>query len=287
MKARIVKIVSKDYVLQRDDGTRFPAIVMGKVRQQTIPVTGDIVEAECSNGKWGIQKILPRANQLKRPAIANVDQAIIVMSVKEPEFSSILIDRLSFLIVHAGITPLLCVTKTDLGISDETEHRIREYESGPMRTVRTAKDVLDPSLAEILSGRITVLTGQSGAGKSSLLNKLDPTFRLATQEISKALGRGRHTTRHNELHVVAGGLVADTPGFSSLDFSDMDVTELAQSVLEFQPYLGKCRFNDCVHQNEPGCMIKQAVEEGLIPKVRYDDYLNVLKLIQERKEKYL
>ena len=287
MKARIVKIVSKDYVLQRDDGSRVPAIVMGKVRQQTVPVTGDLVEAEYTDGRWGIQKILPRINQLKRPAVANVDQAIIVMSVKDPDFSPNLIDRLSFLVVHAGVTPLLCVTKTDLGISDETEQRIREYETGPMRTIRTAKDVLDPSLAEILAGKITVLTGQSGAGKSSLLNKLDPTFHLATQEISKALGRGKHTTRHNELHVVADGLVADTPGFSSLDFSDMDATQLAQSVLEFQPYLGRCRFNDCVHQNEPGCTIKKAVEEGLIPKTRYDDYLNVLKLIQERKETYL
>lgn len=287
MQARIVKIVSKDYDLLQDDGTRIPAILMGKVRLQTVPVAGDLVEAQYSDGRWQISKILPRTNQLKRPAVANVSQAIIVMSVKDPDFSPLLIDRLSFLIVHAGIQPLLCVTKTDLGISEETEKLIREYETGPMKVIRTEKDVLDPSLAEILNGRITVLTGQSGAGKSTLLNCLDPTFHLATQEISKALGRGKHTTRHNELHEVAGGLVADTPGFSSLDFSDMNEADLAQSVLEFQPYLGKCRFNDCVHQNEPGCSVKEAVDAGLIARTRYDDYLNVLKLIQNRKEKYL
>jgi ribosome biogenesis GTPase len=287
MKARIIKIVSKDYELLTDEGVRIPAIVMGKVRLQDTPVAGDMVEAEETDSRFVIQKILPRTSHLLRPAVANVDQAIIVMSVKDPEFSPLLIDRLAILIMHAGIRPLLCVTKTDLGISAETEARIREYELGPMQVIRTAKDSLSPDLAGILSGRITVLTGQSGAGKSSLLNELDPSFHLETQEISKALGRGRHTTRHNELHEVAGGLVADTPGFSSLDFSAIDAADLAQCVPDFGPYIGQCRFNDCVHQNEPGCSVKAAVESGQIPRTRYESYLSVLKLIQERKERYL
>lgn len=287
MIARIVKIVSKHYQLLQEDGTRSDAIVMGKVRLQMTPCTGDMVEADLINGQYVIQKILPRKNHLIRPFVSNVDQALIVMSVKDPDFSAVLVDRLCFLIVNAGITPLLCVTKTDLGISDETEARIREYESGPMQVIRTSKETLDPSLADILEGKVTVLTGQSGAGKSTLLNTLEPTFHLETQEISKALGRGKHTTRHNELHPVAGGLVCDTPGFSSLDFSKMSVTDLAESVREFEPYLGKCRFNDCVHQNEPGCAVKHAVEEGIIPQTRYDNYLMVLKMIQERKEKYI
>ena len=156
-----------------------------------------------------------------------------------------------------------------------------------MRTIRCAKNELDKDLSFILKDRITVLTGQSGAGKSSLLNQLDPEFHLAVQEISQALGRGKHTTRHNELHEVSGGLVADTPGFSSLDFSHMDETQLAQSVLEFRPYLGSCRFNDCSHQAEPGCAVKKAVEDGIISKERYKNYLAVLKMIQNRKEQYL
>lgn len=286
MRARIVRILSKDYTLQMEDGTRILAVAMGKVRLQDKPVIGDLVDAVCRDGVWGIESIEPRKNHLIRPRCANIDQALIVMSVKDPDFSCVLIDRLSFLIVNAGIEPLLCVTKCDLGIMEETEARIREYEAGPMRVIRTQKDSLDPELGSILKDKVTVLTGQSGAGKSTLLNTLDPTFHLATQEISKALGRGKHTTRHSELHPVAGGLVADTPGFSSLDFSKMDETDLAESVLEFRPYLSKCRFNDCVHQNEPGCAVKEAVAAGKIPQVRYEDYLGVLELIQDRKETY-
>lgn len=287
MIARIVKIVSKEYTLLTEDETRVKAVLMGKVRRQDAPAAGDLVEAEIINGQYVIQKILPRANRLYRPYVANVDQAIIVMSVVDPDFSTALIDRLCMLIRHEGIMPLLCVTKCDLGINEETEARIREYENGPMRVIRTAKGTLDPSLAEVLKGKISVLTGQSGAGKSTLLNELDPSFHLATQEISKALGRGKHTTRHNELHPVAGGLVADTPGFSSLDFSRISARELGEDVMEFEPYIGACRFNDCVHQNEPGCAVKQAVDAGVIPLIRYQNYLSVLEMIQSRREKYI
>ncbi len=287
MIARIIKIVSKEYTLMNENRERFDAIVMGKVRLQMTPAAGDLVEAQKTDGRWVIQKILPRHNRLIRPFVANVDQAIIVMSVRDPDFSPALIDRLSMLICEAGIEPLLCVTKCDLGIDPETEERIREYEKGPMRVIRTAKGSLDPSLASVLDGKITVLTGQSGAGKSTLLNQLEPSFHLATQEISKALGRGKHTTRHNELHEVAGGLVADTPGFSSLDFSHITKYELGQYVPDFVPYIGRCRFNDCIHQNEPGCAVKEAVSQKIIPEVRYLDYLSVLQMIQERKEKYL
>lgn len=286
MKARITKIISKAYTLYLEDGRMVEAQLAGRLRLQVRPVAGDEVEAEEYSGQWVVEKVLPRRTYLVRPACANVDQALIVMSVKDPDFSVTLIDRLSFLIVHAGIEPVLIVTKCDLGVNAETEARIREYENGPMKVIRSGKDYLDPRLAGILKGKISVLTGQSGAGKSSLLNHLEPSFHLATQEISKALGRGRHTTRHNELHQVAGGLVADTPGFSSLDFSHIEKEELAEDVLEFRPYLGKCRFNDCVHQNEPGCAVKKAIEEGKIPAVRYESYLEVLKMIQMRKQQY-
>ena len=286
MNARIVRILSKDYTLLLEDGTRVTAVAMGKLRKNESPVVSDLVEAEVLHGTWGIQKIYPRRNCLIRPACANVDQALIVMSVKDPDFSPALIDRLSVLITHAGITPLLCITKCDLGISEETAERIAEYERGPMKVLRTAKDSLNPEVAEVFRDRITVLTGQSGAGKSTLLNEINPEFRLETQEISKALGRGKHTTRHSELHEVAGGLVADTPGFSSLDFSHMQAEDLDDAVPDFAPYIGMCRFNDCVHENEPDCAIKQAVQDGRISRTRYGSYLDMLKLIRSRKESW-
>lgn len=286
MKARIVKIVSKEYTLMDEEGNTFDSILTGKIRKQRVPVTGDIVECKESHGRYVIEKILPRRNEMIRPSVANVDQVLIVMSVKDPDFSTALIDRLSMLIMKSGIEPMLIVTKTDLGISEETEERIREYERGPMKVIRTAKGSFNPEVSSFLEGKISVLTGQSGAGKSTLLNQLDPTFHLATQEISKALGRGKHTTRHNELHKVAGGLVADTPGFSSLDFAHVNANELGNYVPDFLPYIGKCKFNDCIHENEPMCAVKQALEDGLIPKERYKNYLQVLQMIHERREKF-
>lgn len=287
MRGRIIKILSKDYTVLLDQHETIVAVAMGKLRRFSAPVVGDLVEVEKIGDDYAIQKVLERKNHMIRPACSNIDQAFIVMSVKDPDFCTSLIDRLSFLIVNAGIQPILIVTKIDLGISDEVEALIKEYEDGPMQVVRTGKGCLDPSFEYLFKDKVSVLTGQSGAGKSTLLNQIDPSFKLATQEISKALGRGRHTTRHNELHEVCGGLVADTPGFSSLDFEHMDQTELAQAVPDFAPYLGSCRFNDCVHQNEPGCAIKQAVEDGLIPRTRYNNYLDVLKTIQTRRERYL
>lgn len=286
MRARIVRIVSKDYTVQFEDGSRALAVAMGKLRQKMSPVVGDIVDVQMLNDVWGIQKIQPRRNCLIRPACANVDQVLIVMSVKDPDFSPALIDRLSVLITHAGILPVLCVTKCDLGISEETEALIREYEEGPMKVIRTAKDSLNREVESLFSNKVTVLTGQSGAGKSTLLNEINPEFQLETQEISKALGRGRHTTRHSELHEVAEGLVADTPGFSSLDFSHMSVKDVGEAVPDFAPYLGGCRFNDCVHENEPDCAVKMAMEAGKISETRYRNYLDILKLVRNRKESW-
>ena len=286
MKARIIKIISKEYTVLAEDGQRHIALLSGKIRRQTTPATGDMVEVSCQNNDYVIQKICPRQNCLIRPFVANVDQALIIMSVKDPDFSPSLIDRLCILIEKAGITPVLIITKCDRGIDEETEKCIREYEQGQLRVIRTGKGSLNHEIPLLMEGKVSVLTGRSWAGKSTLINELDPDFHLATQEISKALGRGKHTTRHNELHSVCGGLVADTPGFSSLDFDNIESDELGSLIPDFQPYIGNCRFNDCIHQNEPGCAIKEAVENGRIPLRRYNDYLSVLTMIQERRRKY-
>lgn len=287
MKAQIIKIVSKEYTLYTEEKEIVKAVLTGKIRKQVTPVVGDYVQAEKLHEQWTVQKILERSSYMQRPAIANANQALIIMSCKDPDFSSALVDRISILVKKAGITPILVVTKCDMGMEGYIQESVEEYQNGPMRVILTGKDRNCEELAEVLKGKVSVLTGQSGAGKSSLLNRLDPTFQLATQEISKALGRGKHTTRHTELHFVCDGLVADTPGFSSLDFSNISKQKLGQCMVDFEPYIGQCRFNDCIHQNEPGCAIKHAVEEKKIPLRRYRNYLDVLEIIQQRKEKYL
>ena len=285
MQGRIVKIVSNQYTVQNEQGNRLVCICMGKVRLEGKPVVGDLVEYEIYDGQGSIEKILPRHNTMVRPAIANVDQAIIVMSAADPAFSTTLVDFLTFLVCHAHIEPLLCITKMDLIEEGSLDPIIEAYRKIGMKVFLCRKNELNEDFAEQLKGRITVLTGQSGVGKSSLLNRLNPDFRLQTQETSKALGRGKHTTRHSELHEVAGGLVADTPGFSKLDFSRMSIDELKESVREFRN-IPECRFRDCIHVNEPDCEIKKAVDEGKIPSFRYEHYVEIVKEIQNRKVKY-
>ena len=166
MQGRVVRILSKDYTVLLEDGRRVNAVALGRLRRGFSPVVGDLVSVRETHHDWGIEKIEKRRSCLIRPACANVDQALIVMSVKEPDFSTALIDRLSSLIMHAGITPLLCVTKCDLGIDETTEREIREYEAGEMRVIRNGKDSLNPAFADLFRDKITVLTGQSGAGKA-------------------------------------------------------------------------------------------------------------------------
>ncbi len=287
MQGRIIKIVSNQYTVLFENQTIVNCVAMGKIRLQGQPVVGDRVLAEKLHDQFGIQQILPRQNELIRPAIANVDQALVVMSAKEPDFSSQLVDRLLFLIQHAEISPVLILTKMDLVCDgDPLYELIADYRRSGYTVVLCRKDALDEELAGLLKDKVTVLTGQSGVGKSTLLNRLNPDFQLATQQISKALGRGKHTTRHTELHPVAGGWVADTPGFSSLDFSFLSAEELAWSVQEFRPYLGQCRFRNCFHADEPGCAVKQAVRNGSISSIRYEHYLEVYRLIKNRKERY-
>ncbi len=283
MIGKIIKIISNQYTVKDEDNNIYNCIAMGKVRLQTIPFVGDNVEFVYRDDKYTIERILERTNYLIRPAVANIDQLIIVMSAKDPDFSETLVDRITFLATFAKIKCVLCITKTDL--VDDVLPIVEKYQK-IMQVVTCDKFYVEDSLKELIANKISVLTGQSGVGKSTLLNTINPDFKLKTQDISKALNRGKHTTRHCELHPVANGWVCDTPGFSSLDFSNMDAYQLAQSVIEFIPYLGMCKFNDCLHVNEPGCKIKELVANGEIAKSRYDNYLSVLKIIQERKVKF-
>lgn len=283
----ITKIISNHYTIENEEET-IVAIPRGKMRKGATPVVGDRVKYEKVQDSYRILEILPRKNRLLRPAIANVDQALIVTSCKDPDFSIHLLDRLIFLVSLADTESIICLTKWDLVNEEERKEidkQLQALERCGYRVVKTYPGSDDKELKDVLANKESVLCGQSGAGKSSLLNRLDPTFQLQTQEISKALGRGKHTTRFCQLHKVGGGWVADTPGFSSLDFTQMDISSLDKKIKAFQPYLGQCRFSDCAHVNEPDCAIKKAVEEGKIPQTLYEDYVTI-RIGTSRKDNY-
>jgi len=284
MTGLIIKIISNQYTILTEEGQEVLAVAMGKLRLGNKPLVGDKVEYELLDGRYAIQKILPRKNYLVRPAIANVDQAMIVMSAVQPVFSPLLVDKLIFLISYRDIEPVIVITKMDLvSPNDRINTYINDYaESGyHVITVGHDRDVED--VRDALKGKITVLTGQSGVGKSTLLNRLDKDFAAATQEISKSMGRGKHTTRHTQLFPVGGGLIADTPGFSSLDFSRIDALTLAGKIHDFRN-AGECRFKDCKHVNEPDCAVKKKVELGEISRIRYNNYLETVTLCNKKED---
>ncbi|MEF9921129.1 MAG: ribosome small subunit-dependent GTPase A [Erysipelotrichaceae bacterium] len=286
-KGRIIRIISNQYMVRNEANENLICVAMGKLRKNASPIVGDIVDIERFSSQIGIQKIYPRRNELKRPLVSNVDQAIIVMSYIEPTFSTTLVDRLIFLVTYAGIKPLICVTKMDLVKENDPIYGIIEdYRKSGYQVFESGEGIDDHKLFEAIDHKISVLTGQSGAGKSSLLNRMEPTFHLNTQVISKALGRGKHTTRHCELLPVGNGWIADTPGFSSLDFSTMDLTKLAASIPDFQSEIGHCRFHNCVHVNEPDCAIVKGVANGEISKIRYRNYLEIAAMIRLQPSKY-
>lgn len=277
-KALIISIVSNRYTVFHE-GEMVVATAMGKLRKGIKPLVGDHVEIEYLEEKWVIQKLIPRKNHLTRPAVANVDQTLLMMSIKEPDFSYTLVDRLIFMISSADIEPVIVVSKADLASEEFLAEVLGEYKT--YRVIVCGKDIPTDPLEAILEGKISVLAGQSGVGKSSILNRINPDFKLNTQEISKALGRGKHTTRHNQLYEVAGGWIADTPGFSSLDFSVFNRREFVNFVPDFRPFEGQCRYRDCLHVKEPSCRIKEAVESGEVSRRRYEHYLECLNLIKE------
>lgn len=253
--------------------------IRGRLKLDKRLLAGDYVSLEQSDGIWLIREILPRINELRRPALANVDQVLIVMSAHRPEFSGTLVDRLIFLVVQQGIRPVIVLTKSDLAHADDPiYHAYDDYRQAGYDILMTDKTTPVAALASLFADKVSVLAGQSGVGKSSLLNRLDLDLDLETQEISEALGRGKHTTTRTRLFPIAGGWVADTPGFSSLDFSHIHRADLRDCVPDFQPYVGMCRFSDCLHVQEPGCLIKQLVAEGKLSKQRYTHYVQCLDL---------
>lgn len=291
-QAQIRKALSGYYYVEKE-GELIQCRARGIFRNRgESPLVGDFVEYSYDGESDGsIEKILARQNALVRPPIANVDQALLVFSAKEPDFNTVLLDRFLVVLESFHVQPIIILTKLDLVSDDERanlQHYINDYKEIGYEIIETFIDdeSLMAKLEPILKDKTSVLAGQSGVGKSTLLNTLLPDLDLKTGIISKSLGRGKHTTRHVELIEVGGGLLADTPGFSSFDFDTIEKEELTACLPEILRMSENCKFRGCLHMKEPKCAVKQAVEVGGIRTYRYEHYQQFLQEIIDRKPRY-
>ncbi len=274
MQGKIIKLISNDYTVLASN-KQYVCKSRGKFRNMNIsPLVGDNVHFDDINNY--IMEVDSRKNYLTRPPIANIDQAMVIASVKEPNLDTNLLDKLLNIIEYNNIKPVICFTKLDLLTELESEvimHSLNYYKIiGYDIYFNTEIDKIKATFKD----KITVFTGQSGSGKSTLINRLNPNLNLKTDRISKALGRGKHTTRHVELIPLFDGLVADTPGFSAVIFDKMSPSDIRDNFIEFNLYREKCQYKDCMHNNETNCEIKRRVLDKTILKSRYDNYLKFI-----------
>lgn len=275
MQGIIIKNISNDYVVKSKESL-YTCKARGRFRKEkTTPIVGD--NCIFDENKKYITEILPRRTELVRPPISNIDQAFIITSVKEPDFSSNLLDKLLCIIEYNNITPVICFTKLDLLDEQELKNINKIIEYYKKIGYKVYKNTEIEEIKKQFKDRMTVFTGQSGAGKSTLLNKLNPNLNLKTNIISQALGRGKHTTRHVELIEMFEGLIADTPGFSSISFIGMSDGDIRDNFIEFNEYRHLCEYKDCMHISEENCEIKDKVNENEILKTRYENYIKFLK----------
>ena len=275
MTGRIVRIISNLCSVDVN-GKIYDCKPRGKFYHQKLtPLVGDYVNIDEENNY--ILEILPRKNKLSRPMIANVDSCIIITSVKEPNLSLLLLDKMLSIIIYNKIDPIICFTKIDLLSKEEYSEFKRLYDYYNRIGIKTVTNQELDKLDSLIAGKILVLTGQTGAGKSSLINKLMPSLSLETHAISKALGRGVHTTRHVELFKYKDAFIADTPGFSSLDINSIKKEELKDTFIEFE---NECEFKDCLHIKENRCSVKDRVHNGEILLERYENYKKMVSEIE-------
>ena len=275
---RIIRSISGFYDVQTLGGL-VTCRGRGSLRKnQESPLTGDLVEITGENGKGMVEKILPRRNRFIRPAVANVDALVVFAANVNPVTEPFLIDRVAAIAGDQEVAVYIVINKCDLDPAIDL-YRIYQNAGFPVIVASAETGEGVEELRELISGKLTAFTGNTGVGKSSMLNRLCPELHLATGEVSEKLGRGRHTTRHVELYTLGDDTyVADTPGFSSFDTEQMDVIlkdNLQYAFGDFAPYLGDCQFHDCSHRKEPGCAVRQAVEQGKIEKTRYESYLRL------------
>lgn len=279
MTGRIIKALSGFYYVDAGTGRDIPCRGRGKLRHQRItPLVGDWVDITLAEEGTGmVDAVCPRKNQFQRPAVANIDQMVIVCSEAVPVTDPFLIDRMAAMAEWKGCEPLIVFNKCDLKQADELMGLYRSAGFTALQVSAETGEGLD-DLAAAIAGKVSAFTGNSGVGKSSLLNAIQPGFGLEVGGVSEKLGRGRHTTRHVELFSAAGGLVADTPGFSSFDVDQMEAVpkeKLAAAFREFAPYLDGCRFQGCAHVKERGCAVRAAVEAGRIFPSRHNSYVRL------------
>ncbi|MBO5078472.1 MAG: ribosome small subunit-dependent GTPase A [Oscillospiraceae bacterium] len=275
---RIIRSISGFYDVQTPQGV-VTCRGRGSLRKNhDSPLTGDLVEISVEGGKGMVERILPRRNRFIRPAVANVDALVVFAANVNPVTEPFLIDRVAAIAGDQEVAVYICINKCDL---DPADGLVKIYKNAGFPVITASAETGEgvEELRKLLLGKLTAFTGNTGVGKSSMLNRLCPGLDLATGQVSEKLGRGRHTTRHVELFSLGEDtFVADTPGFASFDTEQMDVIlkdNLQYAFGDFAPYLGQCQFHDCSHRAEPGCAVRQAVDAGDIEKTRYDSYLRL------------
>ncbi len=288
VKGKIVKGIGGFYYVDADD-VIYECKARGNFRNSNqTPLVGDNVEISINeNAENRIEKIFERKNSLVRPPLANIDILFVICSVVDPKINLLITDRLIAVAEYKNIEPVIVITKTDL--DRDYQKYIDIYNKAGIRILAVDNNDFSggEKIKEIMNGKVCAFTGNTGVGKSTLLNNLFPELKLATGETSKKLGRGRHTTRHCELFKLCGGYIADTPGFSSIDIQRYDKIlkeDLPHCFREFREYIGNCKFNSCTHINDKGCAICQAVEEGKISKSRHESYIAMFNEVKDIKE---
>lgn len=283
----IVKALSGFYYVRRDDGSVVECRARGRFRKaQLTPLVGDEVVCSMEAGRGMVEQIAPRRNAFVRPAVSNLDALVVFASETNPVTDPFLIDRVSAIAGNQNVPVLLCINKIDLS----AENRLNAIYSGAgfavFRTSAETGEGIDALRARI-TGLTVAFTGNSGVGKSSVLNRMAPGFAAKTGEVSEKLGRGRHTTRHVELCCLPDGTrLIDTPGFSSFDTDQMEIIlkeNLQYAFPDFAPYLGGCRYHDCAHLHEPGCAVREALDAGKLQPTRYASYVRLYEAAREFK----
>lgn len=290
MQGKIIKGIAGFYYVHVAGSGVYECKAKGIFRKDGVkPLVGDDVEMEVTHEKdmeGNIMRILSRKNELVRPAVANIDQALVVFAVTKPKPHFNLLDRFLVMMETKEIPAILCFNKADIAGDAEIAGLKAVYENCgyPLIFTSAKKEENIDRLKELLQGKTTAVAGPSGVGKSSLINRLQSGVKMETGSISRKIERGKHTTRHSELIMLGDeSYIMDTPGFSSLYAGNMEKEDLKYCFPEFAPYEGKCRFNGCGHIHEPGCAVKQAADEGKIHRIRYEDYVMMYRELQERK----
>lgn len=297
LRGKIVKGIAGFYYVNCDSEGKnklYECKAKGGFRKDKVkPLVGDNVMIQVTSEEKGlgnIQEILPRQNQLIRPEVANIDQALIIFAMAEPQPNLNLLDRFLVMMEMQGVETIICFNKLDIVSKEEEKRLVDTYGKcvNKVLSVSSKENVGIGEIRQLLEGKTSVLAGPSGVGKSSILNQIYPEARSKTGQVSEKIGRGKHTTRHSELFCVGESTyLFDTPGFSSLRVPEMEKEELKNYFTEFIPYEGSCRFMGCTHTHEPDCKVKEALEKGLISPIRYENYVQMYEELEEwGKRKY-